>query len=233
MDTQLYAEVPGVPTGLPEGQQNDLRHKTIAGMLTVGAIFAWQGFVKKAEWRKWSVPIVNIGAGEGPYNIDIDRESFVDRAVETARARGCRRVLLVQHEEHLHYYVDHFRQRCEALGLKSGDMPADMPSMSLDYEPYGYELFTRIWASRPRPDAVVIPDDVIAKGVSQAALGLQVQTLRDIEIIAMVNRGAPIFYPAPITAIEVDLEKIAATAGRMLIDLINGKRVPHKSLHTL
>ncbi|MCX5662501.1 MAG: substrate-binding domain-containing protein [Planctomycetota bacterium] len=104
--------------------------------------------------------------------------------------------------------------------------PAAMPDDKLPYEAYGYELLHQVWAASPRPDVVIVPDDVIAKGVTQAALALSIKVPEELTVIAMTNRGCRFFFPVPIVALEVDVKAMVAEGAGMLVDLMQNLPVP-------
>jgi DNA-binding LacI/PurR family transcriptional regulator len=229
LDAQLYTEDPLTPTALPAGLREEFEQQKLAGLLTVGASFPWR-HMKSDEWRAKAVPHVNLGAGAAPYSVEVDHQAFLDLALAEAKRQRRRNVVLLEREEHALGHLEFFRERCASIGLSACPLPDSMPPPGLGYEEYGYQLMHRVWAGGNRPDAAIIPDDVIAKGVSQAALALSLSTPEQFAMIAMTNRGTHFFYPRPIVAIEVDVESMVATAAGMLVDLINGVKTPPRSL---
>lgn len=219
MDSQVYTEDPLTPTHVPVGLEDDLDREKLAGLLTVTATFPWN-FMATERWKRLAVPHVNLGPGPAPYGFDVDRHAFVTQALDLARQRGRRCAALLERHEHLRDHLAGFEDACRQYGLSVCATPATVPSPGLTYEEYGYELLHRVWATDPRPDVVVVPDDVIAKGVSQAAAMLSIRD--ELLVIALTNRGSRLFYPVPVTAFEVDVGAMVALAARTLIDLING-----------
>ena len=229
MDTQLYAEDSLSPTGLPSGLHEELDRHKLAGLLTVTAAFPWR-YLARAEWQTWAIPHVNLGPGPALHSVDVDRPAFLRHALRLARDQGRRRVALLERHEHLGDHLASFDQGCAELDLHACPTPALAPSAALTYEEYGFQLLHRAWESSPRPDVVIVPDDVIAKGVAQAAAVLAIPVPTELTLIAMTNRGSRLFYPVPVVAVEVDVEAMVATATRTLIDLMNGVRVRPRTL---
>ena len=233
MAAQLYSEDTLSPTASPAGLREEFEQQKLTGLLTVSATFPWRHMLTP-EWRAKAIPHVNLGEGNTAYSIGVDHKAFLELALAEAKARGRRRVVLLEREEHAVGHLDFFRQRCAAIGLAVCPLPASMPPTGIGYEEYGYQLLHRVWAASgnagERPDAAIIPDDVIAKGISQAALALTLSVPDELMMIAMTNRGTHFFYPTPIVSIEVDVESMVAAAAGMLIDLINGVKVPPRAV---
>lgn len=229
MDAQLYTEDPLSPTSIPTGLLEELEKRKLSGLMTVMASFPWR-FMGTAQWRACAIPHVHLGPGTTPHSLDVDRGAFLDIALRAAAARGRRRVALLERAEHFIEHAEQLRRRCADLGLSLCPPPREMPDHGLTYEAYGYELLRTLWAQTPaaaRPDALIVPDDVIAKGVSQAALSLSIAVPRDVTLIAMTNSGCRFFFPMPVVEVEVDVESMVAEGIGMLTDLIHGVAVPN------
>lgn len=221
MDAQLYVEDPLNETGLPTGLHDELERKKIAGILAVDARFPTR-YMLTDDWQRMAIPVVNLGARAAPYTVYIDRNAFLERAVALAAREGRARLGLVERAEHMGDDAGGFSRACSTHKVAVVRPPGDMPPGELSYEEYGFELLQRLWREKTRPDAVIVPDDVIAKGVVQAALALRLAVPDELLIIAMTNRGAPFFYPVPIVCFEVDVESLVAKASRMLVEMISG-----------
>lgn len=229
LDSQLYVEDGMAEAGLPSGLIREFEQHKLAGLMAIDARFP-AGFMRTEAWARIAVPVVNIGAYRSPHMVYVDREAFIGRAVALAVARGHRRVALVERIEHLADHGAWFRAACERHGAIGCPYPEHMPSPELTYEEYGFDLVQRLWKAACRPDALVVPDDVIAKGVAQAAAVLGIAVPRELTIMAMTNRGAPFFYPVPVVRFEVDVEAIVMRAARMLMDMISGTPVPPQTV---
>jgi DNA-binding LacI/PurR family transcriptional regulator len=221
MDSQLYAEDPHSPIRLPPGLLEEMERGRLDGLLTIDGSFPVR-FMADERWRKLAVPHVNVGSLPSPYRVYVDAEAFLKEASRLAVEAGRRRIAVFKRAGHHTDALPGLKRRLHAQGAVLCPDPPQMPPESLPFEDYGYELMRHLWAQDPKPDAIVIPDDVIAKGAAQAALALGVRVPRDCLLLAMTNSGARFFYPVPILALEVDVEAVAAKAVQMLVDLING-----------
>ena len=229
MDAQLYAEDDLAETGLPAGLLNELERRQLAGLLSIDARFPAR-YMRDDGWKRIAVPVVNIGAYRSPHIVYVDREAFVHRAAALAARLGRRRLALVERSEHVADHFEWFRDACGRAGVGFCPHPGHMPSPELGYEEYGYDLVQRLWRRSPRPDALLVPDDVIAKGVAQAALALRLSVPDELCIFAMTNSGTRFFYPVPVVRFEVDVEAIVARAARMLIERMRGVDVPPQTV---
>lgn len=229
MDAQLYAEDELAETGLPVGLLNDLERRQIAGLLSIDARFPVR-FMRTDGWRRIAIPVVNIGAYRSPHIVYVDRKAFVRRAAALAARLGRRRLALVERSEHVADHFGWFRDACGRAGVDFCPHPGHMPSPELGYEEYGYDLLHRLWRARLRPDALLVPDDVIAKGVAQAALALRLSVPDELCIFAMTNSGARFFYPVPVVRFDVDVADIVARAASMLVEQMRGVHVPPQTV---
>jgi DNA-binding LacI/PurR family transcriptional regulator len=229
LDTQLYAEDEMSDTGLPMGLLHELEQGRLAGLLAIDARFPTR-FMRTDAWKRIAVPVVNVGAYRSSHIVYVDREIFFRKAIALAVARGRRQLALVERSEHISEHWNWFLDISGRAGVGICPCPPHMPSAELGYEEYGYDLMKRLWRMDPRPDAVLVPDDIIAKGVAQAALALRITIPGDLDILAMTNSGTRFFYPVPVTRFEVDVEAIVARAGRMLMDMIGGTVIPPQTI---
>ena len=79
-------------------------------------------------------------------------------------------------------------------------------------EAHGYAAFNQWWASiTPQPDAILVGDDMLAKGAMTAALerGLTVQA--DLMFAMQASRGATVFMPRPVIRLMFDPHDLAVT----------------------
>ncbi len=224
MDAQFYCEDMLNETGLPAGLLHELESGKLAGILSIDARFTSR-YMLRDEWKRIAVPVVNLGASPASHTIYVDRRVFIERATALAAQRGCSRLALMERDEHLREHLDCFNDVCLRHGIQACPHPARMPSPELSFEEYGFDLMQRLWRADPRPDMVIVPDDVIAKGVAQAALMLRLSVPRDLTVIAMTNRGARFFYPVSVVRYDVDVEALVARAARMLLDLMAGVKI--------
>lgn len=229
LDAQLYMADHLSSNGLPLGLEDELDQRRLAAMLLIESHRAVR-FMTVPEKRERAIPVVHIGAVGGDHRVYVDRDAFVTRALSMAKSSAGRRVALMEREEHRLEQAQLFRESCNRRGLVMIDPPSDVPNGKMPYEDFGFNLLKAYWRKRVRPDVLVVPDDVIAKGVAQAALALRLRVPEDVRIIAMTNKGARFFYPVPVTVLQVDLKKLTLLAAGWLLDLLHGDEVPARTV---
>lgn len=230
VDSQLYAEDPIDASRMPPGLLQELAGDKLAGLITIDASFPARHMLTDG-WLQHAVPHVHVGAIEAPHQYYVDRAAFLRQAVALAASRGRRRIALIEKREHLVEHRPLFQTLCRRASVEAVVLPDDaMPPAELSFEAYGFELMKIIHTLGLKPDAMVIPDDVIAKGVSQAALALGVMSPETCLLIALTNRGSHLFYPVPITCLEVDVENIVTRAVDRLLAMMHGETCPAEQL---
>ncbi len=229
-DGQLYLEDPRSANRLPLGLADEIDQGRLAAMLMIESQVDDRQITGGNGCGRRGFPIVHIGVHSGDYRVYVDREAFVRRALALGAALGGRYAALMDHQRDREGPRDVFLAGCNARGLTMVAPPSTFPDKSLPFEDYGFELLRAYWRARQRPDIIVVPDDVMAKGIAQAALALRLRVPEDVRIIAMANKGVRFFYPVPVMTLEVDLAKLTAMAGGWLLDLLQGKDVSPRTV---
>lgn len=98
-------------------------------------------------------------------------------------------------------------------------------------EKHGYEAMHR-WRSRnPHARAVVIGDDIAAKGALVAAIELGLDVPGEFQVAAMSIRGSDTFYVRPFIRLEVDPQTMAQKAVDNLFRMIDDPHdLPERTL---
>ncbi|MDD5708395.1 MAG: substrate-binding domain-containing protein [Kiritimatiellae bacterium] len=71
-------------------------------------------------------------------------------------------------------------------------------------EPMAHDMFCRLWRTASHPDALLVTDDVLCRGVLRASLRLGIEFPDQLRLISHANLGAPFAYHKPITRVEFD-----------------------------
>lgn len=160
------------------------------------------------------IPFVHVGCHRQVPSVGIDVTAFHRQAAALCRERGDRNVL---------YFAppagprqDEFARLATGLRVWT-PTPADGDWPSFPTEQEAYALFLRVWQRLgSKIDAVVVGDDIQAKGMVQALLALAAAGARHLHLVAMTNKDSGIFYPLPVDAVEVDTDEIANQAVALL-----------------
>lgn len=213
LEPRVYPENPFSASRLPPELIAELDAGRLKGLLAVMSSFSYRHFGTDA-WRRHAVPYVDIGSQPVPQRIFIDVHAFLHRSIAIAATSG-RRALIV----------------ASASGLPSGEVRRAYerkgvqiftpgPDPSIGKEEWGFRLM-EAWAhDRVSFDCVIAPDDAVAKGLAQGALAARLDVPRQMMIIALANRGADLFFPAPVTLLQVDVEALTLHAADRLLRLM-------------
>ncbi len=213
------------PTRLPPGLHEDLENDRLAGLLTVHSSFAYK-FMRSPQWARKPVPHVDIGSVDCPHRVYVDFLAFFRQGIGVARERGCSQIHLVNLGTGL---------RDSAFGSLLTAHPglvrlAPLPKAAepdAGQEELGFHLVEEMVAGllgNGAPTALVVPEDIIAKGVVLGALAHRIRIPEELLIIVLNNRGLRVFYPVPVVSLELDVEAMVEHAGSLLMDIIGGRR---------
>lgn len=209
----------------------DIRAGRVQGVLSVGlypAAAAWLGEQK--------VPHVAFAA-YAPWTVALDGAALVRLGVGALASQGCRRIGLwtsVPPNGPAEGESDHrafFRRELAEHGL------AYLPSLVQDGTPdvtpglpqeQGYRTARRVFGDvqAPKPDALLITDDMMTLG---ALIGLQKTGVRvgaDVQVASHANRGSPVLLGQDdvLTRVEVDPAQVAQAMFATLETLMDGGR---------
>jgi DNA-binding LacI/PurR family transcriptional regulator len=226
LEPRIYSEDPLAPTWMPQALLDDLDAGKLKGLLTVQSRFSFKHLDTDA-WRRHRVPHVDIGSQPAPQRVYIDFEAFMVRALEVAREAGRSRPLLIPTGSAMS--AEYLRSR---FGASGADVYVPPPELGppIGAEEFGFRLMQSLIRRRATVDAIVAADDVIAKGIVQGALAGRIDIPRQVMVLALVNRGIELFYPAPVTRLEVDVEALAIHAGDRLARLMREPDLPPETV---
>jgi len=94
----------------------------------------------------------------------------------------------------------------------------------------GFELSKELLKSNNRPTAVFAFNDLMAVGVIDGAESLGYKVPADLSVIGFDNREFSHFFKPKLTTIDLPLAKMGQEATRILIDLIDKKKIEENSL---
>jgi len=109
-------------------------------------------------------------------------------------------------------------------------LPAEEKYIFTEYNDYegGIEVGRQIINNQDRPSALVCFNDELALGVIQT-LSLQgIDIPGDIAVTGIDNITMSASTNPPLTTINLPKKKLSFCAGKMLVDLLQGKEIPHK-----
>lgn len=228
-DYKLYIEKRSLLSeGIPsKSLQRDLLQRELEGLITTHCD-APKTLATSRVWMENRIPVVDMGGHHFiPHQVTGDSEPALRKAFALARERGCRNVA-----------VFHFAQdNAEIISALCGEFGIETQrnwffgSLSgHSIEESGYLNMLGLWSHNKRPDALLIQDDVVAKGVSQAILKLGISLPGDLCVMACANKGSGIFLPQPIVQLEVDPMLHIRAAAELLHELMENPDLPPRQI---
>ncbi len=176
-------------------------------------------------WANWvqALSIPAVGAMT-PYTAEADYAAMASAGVQRLHAQGCTRIALLAWD--IQRLTAPFRAALDAVGLDyhpewlRGDLHPMLSGA-------GWEEFREIWfATRAKPDGLVIGDDVLFAEASLAIQELGIQVPRNLQIVSHANAGMLNRYPFDVTLCEYDPMHYATALGEHLLALLRGRSVP-------
>ena len=226
----MYGNSNYTPTTVDVSGRVDLLEPSVLSRLR--GVFSIDNISAAAEsLARHGVSVVSVSSPMLKYGVGLDADSFTDKAFRFLGSIGCRDVAVIGAEVHDAIYGnDIFCRRIKApfckdrLTSSSKGIHLEDRTDRTSFEEAGYELFKRLWANGDHPDAVLVLDDNICRGVLRAMLQLGVSLPRDIKLISQTNSGDRIPYHKDITRLELNLQNWAAEAVKMMETLSQGRK---------
>lgn len=209
----------------------DLLHPDVLpglrGVFSFHPLYELEPKLKEAK-----VPLVMLGLGnpdEG-YAVGYDLTEGLAMSARHVREVGCKTLGFIwnAHDRPLKQYEQrdkHMLQISEQVGLEirpewivrhNGDIK----------EQSGYDMFMRLWKQDTHPEALVVPDDIMCRGVLRAILHLGIDLPDDLRLVTMCNRGHNLPYHKSVTRYEFDPQEQARVAVQLMLTLARGDEPP-------
>jgi DNA-binding LacI/PurR family transcriptional regulator len=222
----------------------DLEEDVRLGRLQ-GLLFTNLGLPAQQQWRRsLGVPAVSfLPTIRAPRTVGIDYVALVKAGVRELAAQGCRRIALLTvfgfaRAAGFDGHRVAFRNALCAAGLPLREAwmwdapvpPGDDVSekTARRWEEDGrlavQDLFGMRRSNAPRPDGLVIVDDMMARGALSTLASMGVRVGQDVHVATHASRGSHVlhdFAPA-ITQLEIDPTRIVEAMFAMLEDLMSG-----------
>ena len=173
-------------------------------------------------------PVVALGAVPAalPYHVAIDYRGHMQQAVAAFQQAGVASAgLLVGRMHPAIRYRDFFYAACGETGLRTQrDWVRVLPELTTEG---GYAHARALLDGADRPNAVLVADDVAARGALKAVQEMGLAVPDELKIIARSNRGgAPFDFPMSVTRLETDPMQMIGLAADMLVALMSGDPPP-------
>jgi DNA-binding LacI/PurR family transcriptional regulator len=213
--------------------ERDVRRSLLTGLALI-ATEPLPGVLIDAGER--GLPLVDLGGNvDHVAHLDLDLADFLATAVRWLVQHGRSRIALLHSHDDM---PGQFRAHCRAFGIphrpewvlcgsaKCGSPVGDAIS-EIHVEAQGFVRTRQLWqAAADKPDALIVADDIMAKGAAQAMLALGLDIPRELLLLAAGNTAVPLFYPVPLARYEFDTQEIVRQAAHLLVEQIDGRTPP-------
>lgn len=197
----------------------DIRKRLVRGLIAV----AWPCHEAHEERERASedrelleliranrVPLVGWTGAGVPGAVALDYESVGRLGAEHFLDRGVGPIALIVGSDAISEQPDALAGFRAAVQRRGGRVaPEHIVRIRELSQAAGYAAMRRLWSLEDRPRAVVIADDVVARGAMAAVLELGIAVPQQLELAALYIRDTDMFFPKPFVRLEVD-EDVAA-----------------------
>lgn len=227
-NTKLYVEPQSlVKKRFPEGLRDDIRARRLCGLLSASC----DAPLYIPDWlaaHHIQLPYVDCGGFDNvPHRVRMDMAATVDLGIELI-ARERRKVAAISTTS---AFSDLFMRSVAEHGLETvPEWLVVSEAGAVDFEAQGFRLMHKIWQSAEKPDAMIVSDDIVAKGVAQAILQLRIEVPSELLVVTLANHKSGVFYPIPIRQIEFDLDELARLAGELMLEVMEDVDLPPREL---
>ncbi|MEX2606729.1 MAG: GntR family transcriptional regulator [Kiritimatiellia bacterium] len=218
MQTELRLESNSAQ--LDDRLAREMAQRRFHGVISVQSNLPFQ-WLQRPEHEKVRLPMVHVGVHNACPSVFVDMNEFQRQALD-AIPFG-RKILYFARsgdESTGDGFVALAAPRGHATHLLTDSELAKFDAS----EEVGFRALIQAWKRLDGDfDAVVVPDDVMGKGVAQALLALGQDVPETIQVIVLTNLGVDLFYPVPITRIEVDTTEVVGRAINLLENSLEGR----------
>lgn len=209
---------------LPE-LESDLSNDELNGLLTVGCN-APISLMQTELWKKHAIPHVSITAHKNlKYNIIGDEDNLLSQVFDYCANLQDKTLAIIAPGENPGM-VKRIQELAETKNITIRPKWI-MDDFIIEGNPEleGYDHMLQLWQQDNNPRALFVTDDIVAKGVTMAALRLNIEVPEKLLIISAANKNSGIFYPVPVVKFEFDTDEYITNAGDLLLAMIDNPHI--------
>ena len=223
-----YIQVVLLNSGHKKINDNTLKHiLTLKRNQRILGVFSSNPIIHKRSldsFDKWDLPCIDANNKKNPFTIMFqNNDSWWIEPLHHLKKEGWQTITMVSWMLKIENYTlpAHFAKsprRIKRVNLRPG--PSGNP------EQEGENYIRMQLKSRVIPDAFIIEDDYVCRGMIQGALKEGVRLEEECAIITLFNKNAPISSTRELTRVEARWDKVADIQLHLMQKAINGAQPP-------
>ncbi|MDD2706846.1 MAG: GntR family transcriptional regulator [Verrucomicrobiae bacterium] len=204
--------------------RGDLRHYAFKGFVDLHS-----GWVRVAETHE-NVPVARLGptlAG-APYEVILDFHRFGKESLRFLAGKGLRKIAYIRFGD------PDFDDTMDLEGIRDEGRLLELPEVEIHQNRYPLsrretlerqaaeqtEKLLSVWRQRKEwPDALLVSDDIAARGVTGALLNSGGEEVRRLTVMVKTNEGIDHFYGMPVVRYDFSVQAVADA----LLDVLNAR----------
>lgn len=181
-----------------------------------------------AQWlTRLPTPTAFVGTARMPNAVSLDQKELARITLHCAAEQGCRSVGLISPYPMESEFCQEILVESRRVGLTLRPewigFPDSLPLAGNKHEPFGYEAFKRLWQQQERPDGLIMPEDVTARGALTALLELGVKVPQDLKLVLCANETVGLFCPVPASVVTVSEKAIVGALWEQIERQVQGQ----------
>lgn len=207
-----------------------LIEKRVDGIILVGSAFMETDNSHIIETAK-TTPVVILNGdiqGEGVYSVLCEDDQGIRAAVEHLVAAGKRNIAYVYDTQNLaaKSKLKGYKQSMKNNGLKPHILKTDSGPEG------GYDACKKLFKRYGELDGIVCAEDALAVGVMKRLREMGLHVPNDVAVTGYDNLIIAKCSVPELTSVDGKVESMSITATKTLIDVLEGKSVPKKTIIT-
>lgn len=177
-----------------------------------------------------NIPAVFLSSSpSSSYNmprVSADNYSGASEAMKLLIEKGRKRIAFISGSAGKSSTIERlaaYKDALKASGIKF-DKRLVMHMLDSDVN-FGFEAAMKLFALSTKPDAVFACTDLMALGVMRAAKNVALSIPKNVSVVGFDDSKMAPFLDPPLTTVCSDTEKIGSEAAKIMLDLLDGRKI--------
>lgn len=185
------------------------------------------------ELLKQNMPFVDIGGNtQTVQHCTLNHTDFIKSSIKYLQKKGKRKIAVmgtVLNEDSEIYMDQNLKKSAQWFyadkSNHDGSYSIGKNTDMVNYEELGFKCMKEIIQSKIKIDALIICDDILAKGAAQALYGAKQVADLKFPVLTKANTKVELFYPTKFIKYEFDTEKFIKLVVKQLMLQMDGKPI--------